>query len=384
MPKYPKTDPAVAGIKGSTFSALAHRLARHQGEVYPLHIGDTWLEPAEGCRMQDLTVEEFPGMHRYTAPQGYGPFLEAVAARASARTGVPTETANVLITAGATGAVGAAIGATVSPGEEVLILAPYWPLIEGIVRSFRGTPVAVPFIGEADSPESAVSVVERHRTAATSVLYISTPNNPTGEVIPASWLEALCEWAREHDLWIVSDEVYEDYVYDGTHSYCRTLAPERTFSTHSFSKAFGMAGNRCGYAVGPSEPLAELIKVSTHAFYSTPTASQLAALRALDGRGDRWVDGIRPQYLELGLRAAERLGVPAPQGSTFLFLDVSERLDERGLHGFLSDCVDRGLFLAPGPSFGPYPDHARVCFTSARPDVVERGIDVLAGLLGRR
>ena len=85
----------------------------------------------------------------------------------------------------------------------------------------------------------------------------------------------------------------------------------------------------------------------------------------------------------LGRRAAARLGVPAPEGSTFLFLDVADALDERGLTGLLEDCVDRGLLVAPGPSFGPFPTHIRVCFTSAEPERVLAGVDVLAGLLGR-
>ena len=68
-------------------------------------------------------------------------------------------------------------------------------------------------------------------------------------------------------------------------------------------------------------------------------------------------------------------------GSTFLFLDVRDKLDDRGLVGFLEDCADRGLFLAPGPSFGPYPTHVRLCFTSAPPDVVQRGVEMLAGIL---
>ncbi|NIM00017.1 MAG: pyridoxal phosphate-dependent aminotransferase, partial [Acidobacteria bacterium] len=72
-----------------------------------------------------------------------------------------------------------------------------------------------------------------------------------------------------------------------------------------------------------------------------------------------------------------------PEGSTFLFVDASERLDERGLIGFLEDCADEGLFLAPGPSFGDYPAHVRICFTCAEPDIVTAGVDVLARMLGR-
>ncbi len=379
----PKISRSVQAIRGSVYSAQAHRLDRFAGETYPLHVGDTWMEPAEGCRMEDLRVADHPGMHRYTSPHGLPALLDAIVERTRARTGVPTEREDVLVAAGGTGALGAAVGATVEPGDEVLILAPHWPLIEGIVRSFHGVPIAVPFIGTVDSPESAVEAVRTKKTARTVALYLSTPNNPTGRTLPGPWIEALVAWAAAENLWIYADEVYEDYLYEGTHTYTRPLAPERTFSIHSFSKAYGMAGNRCGYVVGPAPVMGELRKVATHTFYSTPTAAQIAACKALGGAGDAWIERARGLYRDLGRDAAARLGLPAPQGSTFLFLDVASRLDERGLGGFLSDCVDRGLFVAPGPSFGPYPTHIRVCFTSAAPEIVRRGIDVLAGLLGR-
>jgi len=384
MPRHPHISSTVQEMPGSIFSELAHRLTTYSGEVYPLHVGDTWMEPAPGCRMEDLTVREFPGMHRYALPQGMPQLIEAVAQRFELRTGVSTRPANVLVAAGATGALAAVTGALLDPGDEVLILAPHWPLISGIVRTAHGRPVPVPFLGCVDSPESAVEAVSDYLSDRTVALYLSTPNNPTGSVLDASWIEALIEWSRQNDLWLFADEVYEDYVYaDTPHVYTRALAPERTFSVHSFSKAYGMAGNRCGYVVGPQEKISALRKVSIHSFYSTPTASQLAALRVLGPAGDRWIEQAREKYRELGTWAAGRLGLDPPQGSTFLFPDVSEHLDERGLVGFLGDCADRGLFLAPGPSFGPYPRHLRVCFTSAQPEIVRRGIDVLAELMGQ-
>jgi len=383
MPRFPETSPTLADVGGAVYSALAARLARFPGETYPLHVGDTWLEPALGCRMQDLSVEEHPGMHRYAPPRGRAVLLQALAARIEARSGVPTLPEDVLVAAGATGALGAVLGAIVEPGDDVLILAPYWPLISGIVRCFHGNPIAVPTIGAVDSAAAAVEACERACTRRTVALYLSTPNNPTGRVLPPAWVEALVGWAAERGLWIVADEVYEDYVYEGRHVYARALAPERTFSAHSFSKAFGMAGNRCGYVVGPQSKMGELSKVSTHAFYSTPTASQLAAERALDGRGDAWIADVRERYRAMGAAAAHRLDLAPPEGSTFLFLDVAAHLDERGLPGFLERCAERGLLLAPGPSFGPYPTHVRLCFTCAPPDVVARGVDVLAGLIGR-
>jgi N-succinyldiaminopimelate aminotransferase len=333
--------------------------------------------------MEDLRVAEYPGLHRYAPPQGMPSLLDAIVERVRERTRVPTGRENVLVATGATGALGAVAGAILAPGDEVLQLAPHWPLITGIIRSFNGVPVDVPFFGAADSPETAVEAVRALKTDRTVALYLNTPSNPTGQLIPRSWIEALVAWAAREDLWIIADEVYEDYVYEGEHAYTRPLAPERTFAAHSFSKAYGMAGNRCGYVVGPEPAVRELRKIGMHSFYSTPTASQVAALRVLAGPGDAWIAGAREQYKATGARVAARLGLPAPLGSTFLFFDVAHVLDETGLGGFLERCVERGLFLAPGPSFGPYPTHVRLCFTAAPPDVIDRGVEALAPLLGR-
>src|SRR4029450_1891562 len=121
----------------------------------------------------------------------------------------------------------------------------------------------------------------------------------------------------------------------------------------SFSKAYGMAGDRTGYLVGPPDAVAAAEKISTHPFYAGPTAGQVAGLRALR-EGAAWVERARASYRDAGLAAARALGVPAPEGSTFLFLDVREHLDERGVFGFLADCLGDGVALAPGPSRGPH------------------------------
>ena len=160
MPRYPEVSASVGEVKASVYSAFAHRLANYEGEIFPLHIGDTWMEPAAGCRMEDLRVADIAGLHRYTRVTGLPALVDGLVDRTRLRTGVATERENVLVSAGATGALGAVAGALVAPGDEVLILAPFWPLIAGMVRSFHGVPVPVPFIGEVDGPESAVEAVE--------------------------------------------------------------------------------------------------------------------------------------------------------------------------------------------------------------------------------
>ena len=384
MPRAPRIARHLRAIPASVYSSLADRLARHPGETYPLHIGDTWMEPPPGTRMEDLRVADHPGMHRYASVHGLPGLLDAIVEREREQTGLALEREHVLVTAGATGGLGAVAGAILEPGDEVLILAPFWPLIAGIVHSFHGRPVAVPVLaGEVASASDAVAAAEARRGGRTVALYLSTPNNPTGRLLPRAWVEALVEWARAHDLWVITDEAYEAFVYRGEHTRALPLAPERTFLAQTFSKCYGVAGNRCGYVVGPREVMGELRKVSTHTFYSTPTAAQLSAIAALRGPGDAWAAAARAQYAETGRRASERLGVPAPEGSTFLFVDVASRLDARGLEGLLSACVERGLLVAPGPSFGPYPTHVRLCYTAVEPERALRGVAILAELLGR-
>ncbi len=384
MPRKLGLAPAVEAIPGAIFSPLADRIRTHEGPIYPLHVGDTWMEPCAGARMEDLCESDHPGMHRYVDPQGIPGLLDGVVEKLRERNGLAVGRENVLVTAGATGALACAVGATVSPGEEVLILSPFWPLIRGIVQSFRGEAVEVPFFDRATSAEDAVARVRERASERTAALYVSTPSNPTGRVLPEGWLAALAEWARSEDLWLLSDEVYEDYVYRGEHVSIGRFAPERTLSVFSFSKAYGMAGNRVGYLAGPADAVAAARKVGTHTAYHAPTAGQLAAEAAL-AEGADWVAHARARYREAGESAAEALGLAPPEGGTFLFLDVSEHLDERGLWGFLEDCLEDGILLAPGGSCGAgYENHVRLCFTAAPPDDVAEAVRRLARRLGRR
>ena len=160
------------------------------------------------------------------------------------------------------------------------------------------------------------------------------------------------------------------------------FAPERTLTAFSFSKAYGMAGNRVGYLVGPPAIVAQAQKVSTHTFYAAPTSGQRAALVALT-RGAEWISRARALYQTAGDSAAAALRLPPPEGSTFLFLDLRAVVDDRGVAGFLEDALEDGVLLAPGESCGKaYAGWARLCFTSAPPTQVELAIARLSRRLG--
>ncbi|MEM7054136.1 MAG: pyridoxal phosphate-dependent aminotransferase [Pseudomonadota bacterium] len=383
MPKPPSFTPAAAAIRSAVYS-------KHSGSAdsrlqIPLHVGDTWMEPAVGCRMQDLNVDKYRGLHRYSPVPGLPELRARIAEHHGKLAGVDTSLSQVIVTAGATAGLAAAVAALVSPGESVLLAAPYWPLIAGSIRAFNAQAIDVPLMTDVESADEVVARFEAARTETTVAVYWNTPHNPTGRLIPRDWLEALVEWARLHCLWIFSDDVYERYAYGGEHVYTRALAPERTISVHSFSKSYGMAGNRCGYLVGSEDAISAIRRIMTNINYSACTASQYAALNALGEAGEEWVNQACAKYAELGAWAADRLSVNRPDGSTFLFLDIAEPLKHGecndGLATFLQTLANNGVLVAPGSSFGPYPHHIRICFTATEPKRMRQGIEILARFL---
>ena len=378
MPEFPKFAPTVLTMPGAIYSPFADRLHDHPGPIFPLHVGDTWMQPFEGARVEDLSVADHPGVHRYVDTRGIPPLVDAIVDKVRARNELACERENVLVCAGATGALACIAGAIVKPGDEVLILAPFWPLIRGMVQAFGGVPVEVPFYDRVDSQQAAIEALRERASERTVALYVSSPSNPTGRVLPEAWLAAFAEFAREEDLWLISDEVYEDILYHGETFSPGRVAPERTLSVYSFSKSFGMSGNRTGYLVGPQEAVDQARKLATHTFYGAPTSGQYAALRALES-GQAWLDAARVSYREVAERTADVLGLPPPGGSTFFFLDVSSRLDDRGMMGFLEDCFEDGVLVAPGQSSGSdYGEWVRLCYTAMPPDAVGQAIDRLA------
>ncbi|NOY27817.1 MAG: pyridoxal phosphate-dependent aminotransferase [Oligoflexia bacterium] len=385
MPRHPALSPRITTIPAGVFSTVAHRIAALKRAhpditIYPLHIGDTWREPPAGCRLQDL-VDQPAGIHRYGPPLGQPTLIQAIADRRG------VDPRRIMVSVGATGGLSSALGALLEPGDQVMLLAPYWPLIRGIVQTRGGMAVDVPFFatppGAEPLPESVEDRLAPWLTKRTVALYLNSPNNPTGRVLTRAELDAVARFARRHDLWLLADEVYEDFAWARPHVPLASVDPDRTIAAHSFSKAYGMAGNRVGFVIGPEDlrVMAQLRKVHMHASYSAPVGPQICAERVLRQGGD-WLVSASAAYRQAGEVAAAALGLPPPEGGTFLFVDVSSRLDERGMQGFQEDAIDRHLLVAPGSSCGRhYASCVRICFTSAPPEQMAAGVEVLAGML---
>lgn len=378
-------NPAIATLRRSVFSSLAGRLKKHVGPTYPLHVGDTYLDPPPGSRIDDQTVCLDPNIHRYENPKGRAGLIEAIVENWPTRHRQPAITPeHVLVTAGATGALSAIVRSLLIPGQKLLILAPFWPLIRGMTVSHGVDAVELPFYDCVTSRDEARQRLEKAADPALAAVYINSPNNPSGKVLPPDIVEEVVAFAKRHDLWVLSDEVYELLSFGPPPTSPIDLPDghDRTLVVCSFSKAYGMAGNRIGYLVGPASTVARVEQMTSYLVYSVCTASQRAAEQAIR-QNDVWIKEAKQQYQATGQQAAQILNIEPPDGGTFLFLNIQDHLDQRGMSGFLEDCIDDGLLVAPGEIFGSaYENHIRLSFTSAEPQRVLDGVALLARKLG--
>jgi len=385
----PRLSNAATGVRESVFAALHARIAAHKaagGEIIPLHIGDTHLEPPQAAlavpRLStDLSV--------YGPVPGMDELREAFAAVFRER-GLShiASAANVHVGCGVTHALFCAARAILDPGDEVLVSSPYWPLIPGLLQSAGIVPVEVPLSYRLyQEPDLDVgAALEAAITPRTRAVYFISPGNPDGQVFRPAQVEAIAEVALKHDLWVLADEVYADFVYDGPLCSIATLPElgERTITTYSLSKGRALAGARVGCVAGPERAITAALRIHAHTVYNVPTPMQRAGLAALadGGAWPRKAKGLYRQARDASVAALKDIGIAAalPPGGTFFFLDLSEQLAGRPLQAMIERAIDEGVYVAPGRAFGAgYDNYVRLCYTGVPLDQILEGI----GRLGR-
>jgi N-succinyldiaminopimelate aminotransferase len=377
MPRFPHSAASAHSLSDRVFGQLVKR-ASHSGQrIYPLHVGDTYIEPLAAARAEAQFTADRPRLHNYAPVQGEPELLTAIQDKVQRRSGVQLALDNVQVMAGATAAIGVLCNALLEPGDEVIIPAPFWPLIRGAVRARGGVAVEVPVFSRLDEPNlDLVSLLEAAVTKKTCAIYVNTPNNPTGRKLPESVMAGIAQLAERHDLWIFSDEVYEDVWFGAeppASAFARSDMEKRTVATHSVSKAYGLAGARVGFTHGPAAALEVIRGVQTFYSYCAPRPMQFGAAAALR-HGDEWLAQMREIYGRAGRAAAHALEIPEPEGGTFLFLDLT-RFTRKGETSaqLLERCVDAGVMLTPGSACGTaFENWARLCFTSVpEPELLE-------------
>ena len=338
-------------------------------DVTELTIGehDIGTDPAILDAMHDSARGGHTG---YAMVPGVTGLRDAVAERITARSGVPTRRDNVLITPGGQAGLFAAHMATCNPGEVALYIDPYYATYPGSLRAAGAVPRAVPtrsrdgFLPQREALENAAG-------GAVSLL-VNSPNNPTGAVYDRATLEIIAELVRERDMWLVSDEVYDTQVWEGTHLSPRALPgmSGRTLVVGSMSKSHAMTGSRIGWIVGPEEAIARLIDLATNTTYGVPGYIQDAALFALN-QGEALERAVAEPFRRR--RAlAERIvaeqdvvrAIPS-QGAMYLMLDIrATGLDGEAFANALLDA--ERIAVMPGESFGnSAAGHVRVALTVA-------------------
>ena len=387
MPRYPSLSAPAESLPSSMFARLYERAERCAGPIIPFQIGDTHLAPPELARLGNLgfTGEADPLLYGYSTPAGDASLLDVLVDKLRRDNGMSfVRRENVQITNGATHALSCATRSALDPGDEILLLAPYWPLIRGISASLGARPTECTFSYRlSHEPDLDIeAALEEKITRATAALYVTTPNNPDGKVLTRAQLAAVARVAQRHDLWVLSDEAYEVYVYDGREHVSIATLPgmaERTLTAFTFSKTYAQAGLRIGYLVGPAGAIDAARKMANHSVYSVARALQRSALRALE-HGQPFIDEARERYQDARDRALARVQAPCakPEGCTYLFLDLREWIEEQdeSVFSLLESFAEQGVLLAPGGAFGlEFAKWARLCYTSVGAAQLDEGID---------
>jgi aspartate/methionine/tyrosine aminotransferase len=298
-------------------------------DVIRLDIGEPDFDTPQ--YIKDAAVKALEeGYTRYTSSAGLIELREAIAEKLKGDNGISVDPVReVVITVGASSAINLCLLSLVNPTEEVLIPDPGWPQYQGQIRLSGGIPVGYP------TPESMgfkpdLEALEEKITSKSKVIIINSPNNPTGTVLSNEDLEKLANVAENHDLIIISDEVYEKIRYEGSHTSFATIPgmENRTLTINGFSKTYAMTGWRMGYVAGKEEFTSQIAKMNIQVNSCPPAMTQRAAIVALK-ESQKPVDSMLKEYekrrriIVEGLNEIEGINCPMPGGAFYVFPNIA-------------------------------------------------------------
>lgn len=271
-------------------------LAAKYTDVVDLTLGDPDLPPPVNVR-EAACKAIMEGKTRYSANAGLIELRKSIAADLERSSGMKIDPASeVIVTVGAMEASFLTLYTMLSPGDEVVIHAPYWINYSQVVRSLGATPVFV-YTRPEDNFELQIEDLEKVITPRTRLVVLNYPNNPSGAILPESTLEKIAELAVKRDFAVLSDEIYESLIYDRKPARSIRSYPgmaERTVIINGMSKRFAMTGWRLGWAIAPKELIAEMTKMQENIVACAPLPAQYAGIEAL--RDDSGSTAIRDEF----------------------------------------------------------------------------------------
>ena len=313
--------------------------------VTPWHIREKAIESLE------------QGRTYYTSNAGLLPLRQSIAAYMERRFDLSYNPKDeILVTVGGSEAIDIAIRACVNPGDEVIVPLPSFVCYGPIVSMAGGVPVYLPLKAENGfklTAEELAAVI----TPKTKMVILPFPNNPTGSILTEEELKPIADLLRDTNILVLSDEIYAELTYGKKHISIANFPDmrERTIIASGFSKAYAMTGWRMGYTLAPREITAQMFKVHQYAIMCAPTASQYAAIEAMDN-GDEDVIYMRDEYdrrRKLIVTGLRDIGIPCfePEGAFYVFPEIgkfglsSEEFCTRLLY-------ENNVAIVPGTAFG--------------------------------
>ncbi|MGW5876411.1 pyridoxal phosphate-dependent aminotransferase [Nocardiopsis terrae] len=336
-----------------------------------------------------------PRFHRYTPAGGLPELKKAIAEKTRRDSGYEVEPAQVLVTNGGKQAIYEAFAAMLDPGDEVIVIAPYWTTYPESIKLAGGVPVFV-VTDESTGYMADVEQLEAARTDRTKVLVFVSPSNPTGAVYPREQVRAIGRWADEHGLWVLTDEIYEHLVYgDAEFSSLPVEVPEiadRTVIVNGVAKTYAMTGWRVGWIIGPKDVVKAASNLQSHATSNVANVSQAAALAAVSGdltaveEMKKAFDRRRRTIVRM-LNEIDGVLCPVPEGAFYAYPSVKGVLGKeiRGRRPQTSTELaeiileEAEVAVVPGEAFGT-PGYLRLSYALSDEDLAE-GVSRIQKLL---
>lgn len=351
-------------------------LNRPSGSVARLEVGEPDSAPP-GHVVEAAQLAAASGIG-YTQSVGTQQLRSALADRVRRDYAMDVEEHNVIVTQGAVQAILMALTAVVGPGDEVLVPDPAWPNYEMQTLLLGGTAVhyalrpEAGFLPDADEVESLI-------TPRTRVLVLNSPSNPAGSVIPAPLMKRLVELAVSRGILVISDEVYDEIVFDGHHVGARQFAPDSVVSVFSFSKTYSMTGWRVGYAIVPDWLAETAVRIQETTLSCISGVSQAAALSALLGPQDSVTRNLESYRMRrdfaVSLLAEHGVQALPPSGAFYLMAPLGVDLDTRAA---ALELAGAGVGVAPGSAFGTVAQGFVRLSLASSPETIATGIERIA------
>ena len=327
-----------------------------------------------------------PRNHRYTPAGGLPELKQAIAEKTRRDSGLHVEPAQVVVTNGGKQAIYEAFATMLDPGDEVVVPAPYWTTYPEAIQLAGG--VAVPVLAdETQDYKVTVEQLEAARTERTKVLLFVSPSNPTGAVYTADEIRAIGSWVEEHDLWVLTDEIYEHLVYDGVETgsmpvLCPQLS-DQCVVVNGVAKTYAMTGWRVGWLIGPSDIAKAATNLQSHATSNVSNVAQRAALAAVTGDLSA-VDEMKAAFDRRRRTIVSMLGeidgvvCPMPQGAFYAYPSVKGLLGREYAGRVIDSSADLAEYIleevevavVPGEAFGS-PGYLRLSYALGDDDLVE-------------